>query len=829
MKAFVESTQKFLNEFKTVSLSNPGNDNYFPQFCGLLPYRVYDELDKLYLNEDSYGFILEASTLSGASQETVEILSGMITEGIPEGCAIQIINWASPSIKHIFDHWQEPRFATGGIYKKLAEKRIEYYQKANWESLFKNPFLIRDFRVFIAVSVPAKFAARGKQVLQGLKEQLNVTLKNINIPSREMLPNELLSLLEELVNPSLALERPEMIWNKMSTLSEHLNNPERTLQVQPDGLTFTEEGHEHEIRCYSVRSFPEVWAQWQNQDLIGDFYSDYSRLPCPFITVFSFIYGNEERGGDWAQYKLLRATQASASGLGRFVPSVGEREKDWRFVADNISKGQKLVQAFYQVILYSKKEEIEQNERYLLSLYKAKGWRLVKDKYAQLQSFLAALPFTYSEGLDSELKRFGKLKTMVTWSCANLSPLQGEWKGQGTPRLMLLGRRGQPLFWDPFTSGGNYNIAVIGQSGSGKSVYMQELVSSLRGAGGQVVVIDDGRSFMNSCLLQGGEFVEFSHDSKICLNPFSIVQADILEKRADYKEEVMQQLNLIIRQMCRSEEKTSSVENALIGEAIKCVWEQHKSAATITHVSQWLLSHKDVRAKDLGMMLAPYTASGLYARFFEGQANISLNSPFFVFEFDRIKSKPELQRIVLMTLIFLVSEKMFHGDRKRTISLVIDEAWSLLDGHSFADFIGGIARRARKYNGQLITGTQSIDDYYKNPAATAAIQNTDWFCLLAQKQEAIESMKKSDRIVLTHAMEKALVSLRMVNHQYSEVMIYGSSIGYAVGRLVLDPYSIALYSSKGEDFSKVQALKEQGMPLEDAIEVVAQNIQRGNK
>jgi conjugal transfer ATP-binding protein TraC len=172
---------------------------------------------------------------------------------------------------------------------------------------------------------------------------------------------------------------------------------------------------------------------------------------------------------------------------------------------------------------------------------------------------------------------------------------------------------------------------------------------------------------------------------------------------------------------------------------------------------------------------------------------------------------------------------MFHGNRKQTTSLVIDEAWSLLHGSSFAGFIEGIARRARKYNGNLITGTQSIDDYYKNPAAKAAIQNTDWFCLLAQNPESIEAMKENKRIILNTEMENALNSLRMVDHQYSEAMIYNPSIGWAVGRLVLDPYSIALYSSKGEDFSKVQALKNQGMGLEQAIEMVAQEINGGKK
>ena len=246
----------------------------------------------------------------------------------------------------------------------------------------------------------------------------------------------------------------------------------------------------------------------------------------------------------------------------------------------------------------------------------------------------------------------------------------------------------------------------------------------------------------------------------------------------------------------------------------------------MSDVANCLTQHDDKRAHDLGIMLTPYTKQGLYSRFFEGSANISLDNPYFVFEFDKIKSKPDLQRIVLMLIIFLVTEKMYHGDRKKTVSLIIDEAWGLLHGSHFAGFIEGIARRARKYNGQLVTGTQSVDDYYKNPAATAAIQNTDWFCILSQTKESIEAIKTSKRIMMDEEMEKALLSLRMVDHEYSEIMICSSSMGWSIGRLILDPYSIALYSSKGEDFGKIKALQEQGRTLADALEIVAKTIAR---
>jgi conjugal transfer ATP-binding protein TraC len=794
----------------------------YPKFHNVLPYRAYDEDSKLYYNENSGGFILEVSPLFSASESMINIMSSLFTEGVFEGCTVQIVNWASPKTQHIFERYLNER--KEGIYSKLASKRVEFYEKSSWQSLFQNPFLLRDFRVFISVSIP--YSLRKKDQLIALKDHLKTTLDNIGLASIDIEPERLLSVLEEWLLPANENSRPITQWDKNDLLHEHLNYPNRTINISSEGVTIDNAQDKFEVRAYSVKSFPHYWAQWNSIDLIGDMYSDYARIPCPFLSCLTLVY--QSKGKDYAQFKLLRSSQANNAGLSRFMPMVAEKEKDWRFVVDKLSQGQQLVQGLYQVLLYSKEGEADKNERYLLSLYKTKGWHLVKERFLQFQSLLAALPFTCSEGLEADLTKFGRFKTMVTSTCANIAPLQGETKGSSKAKMLLIGRRGQPFFWDPFENPfGNYNVAVIGKSGSGKSVFMQELVSSLRGAGGQVIVIDDGRSFMNSCILQHGTFVEFTNERPICINPFSIINEKAFQTNQDYREEVIQLLNLIIRQMARAEEKTSDIENAFIQKAIFAAIQKHKTKATISYVADWLSQQEDNRAKDLGMMLVPYTKEGMYSHYFEGKESISIEDNFYTFEFDNIKSKPDLQRIVLMVLIFLVTEKMFHGNRQRTVSLVIDEAWSLLHGTSFAEFIEGIARRARKYNGNLITGTQSIDDYYKNPAATAAIQNTDWFCLLAQNKESVEAMKKSERIKLDPTMEKALNSLRVVNHQYSEVMIYGSSTGWTIGRLILDPYSIALYSSKGEDFAQIKALKDSGMPLEEAIEIVADKIKRG--
>ena len=133
-------------------------------------------------------------------------------------------------------------------------------------------------------------------------------------------------------------------------------------------------------------------------------------------------------------------------------------------------------------------------------------------------------------GLDADLERMGRMKTLLTSSAVNLAPLHGEWRGQpanpdNPPALFLIGRRGQPACWSPFANeAGNYNVAVTGKSGSGKSVLMQELVTGLIGAGGEAVVIDDGRSFQHTAEALGGAFIAFGKDPA-CLNPFAMIDA----------------------------------------------------------------------------------------------------------------------------------------------------------------------------------------------------------------------------------------------------------------------------------------------------------------
>ena len=67
-------------------------------------------------------------------------------------------------------------------------------------------------------------------------------------------------------------------------------------------------------------------------------------------------------------------------------------------------------------------------------------------------------------------------------------------------------------------------MIVAGTSGSGKSMFLNEVAASYLAGGAQVWIIDIGRSYEKLCRLLGGEFLEFGVEAApLCLNPFAAV------------------------------------------------------------------------------------------------------------------------------------------------------------------------------------------------------------------------------------------------------------------------------------------------------------------
>ena len=125
-----------------------------------------------------------------------------------------------------------------------------------------------------------------------------------------------------------------------------------------------------------------------------------------------------------------------------------------------------------------------------------------------------------------------------------------------------------------------------------------------------------------------------------------------------------------------------------------------------------------------------------------------------------------------------------------------------------------------RYGGAFLSGTQGVGDYFQSKAAEAALNNADWMFLLRQKPESIMALEKADRLVMGEGMKDMLLSVKTVQGAYAEVFVHAGQMGSGIGRILLDPFTLLLCSSKAEDFEAVMRCRTEGYNVRDSVEAV---------
>jgi len=811
-----------------------------PMLADWLPYRSYDAKTAIFYNSASRGFVIEAAPLIGADERTGEILSQFLSEAIPAPGSLQFHQWMSPRVGERLSKWYLPRYSARGVYERMAKHRVDFLTDGVWRSLSADaPFSLRNHRVAISYSTPEASSVSVEEIV-ALMDGLISALASINVSARKMDPADLIAWIDDITSPTTAAGEDVVNYNPLDPIADQAVRRDVELHIEPDRMLLRTERFRptgnmvddapeigeilpdvFDVRSFSVRNLPTRWAPWDVARLIGDMFTDKLRMPCPVATNLCIEFPDPQALTNKAGFKFMRTTSLADSKSARFLPQLREQSQEWRYVNDELRQGRKLVRVFFSVTSFSPKGKGDANERVLKSVYRAAGWDLLDDRYLQVMGLLCAMPMTMANGLSRDLDRMKRMRTLLTTTAANLAPIQGEFLGGPVPHLMLIGRRGQPFFWSPFeNSAGNHNVAVFGKSGSGKSVTLQELCASLCGAGARVVVIDDGRSFEHSVKLQGGAFVEFTMASGFCLNPFSMIDEELARTDEDYLLDCMAMLKAIVNQMSRHIDRLNDTERGLIDGAVNSVWEAKGRQGSIDDVIAALDATGNGLAMDLGIAMRPFSSGGTYGRFFQGEVSFELSAQLTVFELSDLSSREELRSVVLTAIMFMSQQMMRKVDRAVPKALLLDEAWQMLRGGAMADFIETYARTCRKYGASLVTATQSLNDYYKSAGSIAALENSDWFVILQQKPETIADFKKHDRFEMDDHTDALLRSLKINGREYSDILIKGPET-MAVGRLVLDPFSAAVYSSSPAVYAAIEGLVAQGFGMDEAIERVA--------
>jgi conjugal transfer ATP-binding protein TraC len=791
----------------------------------LLIAHSYDPETQLYHNQAdgipgcgkdvpcSYGFILQIPVLPGASPDTAQVLLGLFTQQYVPGTTLQVCLYASPNVAPLIGPWANAR-TPGTVYGRMALRRAEYLLTGVQQSLFPDTqYLVRNFRATIAVMMPGVPDSHDEADALALRDALMGVLRAANIPSRNIAPPDLLALLDEMANPA-SLDEPKQHphpYDDTHPIRDQVASRETALLTDKDGLVITGRSGQRAVRCLSVKDYPKEWTLAGMGDMVGDFLQETLQIPCPFVSTVCVLIQDSEEVRRTTMMKSTRAVQMAGSPMAKFVPSLIDRGREWRMVQDNVDKGILLAKVWHGIALYAEPEgPANRAEAQVKGLFMAKGWGLQVDSFLQVQSFLACLPGRFDAHLAADFEKLKRMRTLTQSNVANTLPIVGEWNGTQTPLLLLTGRRGQVMYLDPFDNNqGNYNGAVVAASGSGKSFFLNELACSVVGTGGKAWIIDVGRSYERTCKLLGGQFVEFTEKSGININPFTNIR--------EFDDDEVAMLKRIVAQAVESTKEVSDFLMSWIEKAIKHVWAAKGNAATFTDLAAFMLAHPDTRISDMGQILFPYTKDGAYGRYFEGASTLDFRSDLIVLELEELKSKRELQAVVLLIIMLRIQQEMYLGERSRRKLCIIDEAWDLMGGGQAGKFIETGYRRVRKYGGAFFTATQSVQDYYKNDAALAAWQNSDWMFFLRMKDDSIAQLRESGRMAMDGHMERVMRSIRTRHGEYSEVFIQMPG-GAAVGRLVVDKYTAKVYSTKAEEVHAVNQLVAKGYALADAIE-----------
>lgn len=288
----------------------------------------------------------------------------------------------------------------------------------------------------------------------------------------------------------------------------------------------------------------------------------------------------------------------------------------------------------------------------------------------------------------------------------------------------------------------NANSVVFGKSGSGKSFLVKLEVLRQMMFETEVLIIDPEDEYKNLCFALGGEYISFSKDSAIKINPFALLSDDLSEAQLGTK---ILSVHGLLKTMMG---EMSATQEAILDRSIVLSYKQkgittdpstYKNEPPILEdLYKTLLNMEEAEAKDLAFRLEKYVKGG-FSGLFNHQTNYDVKNQLTIFSLRQLEDvlRPIAMHVILDFIWTRVRTKM----KKRL--LIVDEAWYMMRYPDSAAFLQGIAKRCRKYYLGLTTLTQDIEDFLSSDYGKAILSSSSMQILLKQGSSEVEALAKT--------------------------------------------------------------------------------------
>lgn len=788
------------------------------QFC---PVQAYDEQSKLFLCDDStLGFAFECVPLAGGDQHTKERIEQLVAGDYPPGTIMQFFLYRSPDIEPQLnalarirqDHMDGP---LAGVVKQ----RIDFLRAHTKKNIHGRSFSggdydcgrIQESRLIVSIKIPfeGKEPKESDVVLTKTWEtKTESALSSVGLWPLALSASRYIRLMQSIINwsPNATWRSMPVMgeWEEDKTISAQIFDPTTDLVIA-DKSTL-QLGEHCFVKVMSAKRIPDAFFFTEAMKYVGNTMGGNDKLTINYAVCCNVFFPVTQSEKSKLETKRTWTVNQAVGPMLKFVPVLADKKYSFDILSESFQKGAKPIRMTFSVLLFSdSRKAVERAAVSAQSYWDTMHFHLMEDYFITAPMFQNCLPLCAEKEAVFHLDRY---KTMTTRELPVLLPVFGEWKGTGTFHVALISRNGQLMSLSLHDSDTNKNAVIAAESGSGKSFLLNEIIVSYLSEGAQVWVIDAGKSYKKLNEQLDGDFLQFDEASKICLNPFELID--------DWKEDE-DTISALIAAMASEKEKLSDFQMAGLKQILKRLWETKGQAMTVDDIAAECLGHTEQRMHDIGQQLFSFTSKGGYGQYFHGHNTMRFENPFTVLELDELQGRTHLRQVVLMQLIFQIQREMYLGERNRKKIMIIDEAWDLIKSGPVSVFIEHGFRKFRKYGGSAIIATQSLNDLYENPVGRAIAENANMMLLLGQKPETIASIRDSGRLVLSEAGFNLLSTVASVGGVYSEIFVKSGHTGVGVGRLIVSNFEKMLFSTAPEDVNAIENYTNRGLNVTDAI------------
>lgn len=553
-------------------------DLHFPQFSRILPYRDYDAESGLFINADSIGFMLEAIPLMGANEQIALTLENLIRTKLPRNMPLSIHLVSSKLIGDAILRGLAPSAWKGEHADKFNAITQAYYLRAAQNRFSLKPGLdlpmtLRDYRLYFSYSAPVKKkTAKLITEISHLIKVLRATLEGARIPTRQVTDQEFIQIVAEMINHDpQALFRQSRRLDPYQDLNYQCVDNGFDLKVYPEYLKIgLRRPGCHQASCARVMNFtlehnPDMAFLWANADNYSNILYPELSISCPFIITLTLIVENQVKTQQEAHLKFIDLERKNNTSYAKFFPQVGEQVKEWGQLRQKLGSGQTaLVSYYFNVTTFCEDNDHQalEYEQQVINGFLKNGLRLISPRFHHMRHFLANFPFMAGEGLFKDLQSGGVVHRAESFNVVNIMPVIADTR-LSVSGLLSPTYRHQLAFIDLFNSpleNTNYNMAVAGTSGAGKTGLIQPVIRSVIDSGGHAWVFDMGDGYKSLCENMGGIYLNAEN---LKFNPFAnMVDIDRSAER------VRDQLSV----MASPNGNLDEVHEGLLLQAVQYAW-----------------------------------------------------------------------------------------------------------------------------------------------------------------------------------------------------------------------------------------------------------------